>query len=164
MISSCSAIRSRWRGSALARLWRVPLGRAASNGLGTSEDGKQKHYTPLWATFLARSSQTPSKRPLLPMPSTCRVIVLTVGWSVMSGMYDVVIVGNGIAGGALAALLVRSGVACARDCREDRVLRHDSIGNQHGASGAPRDLPYGADDYCSSLTSISASCPSRAES
>jgi class 3 adenylate cyclase len=63
--SSCQAIRSRRRGSALARLRRVALGRAASNELGTSEDGKRKHCTLRWATFLAWSSQTSSKRRLL---------------------------------------------------------------------------------------------------
>jgi hypothetical protein len=56
--SSCRAIRSHWRGSALARLRRVALGRAASNGLGTPEDGKRKHWTLRCATFLVRSSET----------------------------------------------------------------------------------------------------------
>ncbi len=71
--SSRQAIRSRWSGSALARLRCVALGRAASDGLGTSEDEKQKHWALRWATFLVTSSETSSKRQLRPAFATAQL-------------------------------------------------------------------------------------------
>jgi NADPH-dependent 2,4-dienoyl-CoA reductase/sulfur reductase-like enzyme len=64
--------------------------------------------------------RTSSKRQLLLMPLPCRLTVSPSVGSVMSATYDIVIAGGGIAGGALAAVLARGGVAVA-------VLERDPV-------------------------------------
>ena len=64
MIHVVPGIRSRWRGSALRACGAFALGGRASNGLGVSEEAE--HWTLRWATFLATSRETSSKRQLRP--------------------------------------------------------------------------------------------------